>query len=73
MRLVATLSVVLACPLTGASGHVLGMGAALDRPALKLRTLLMVAEDSDLMPAMDAIRAAAAAGRRTICASWRTS
>jgi len=40
-----------------------GMGAALDRPALKLRTLLLVAEDPELRPAIQAIQRAQAAGR----------
>jgi hypothetical protein len=40
-----------------------GMGAALDRPALKLRTLLLVAEDRELRPAIEAIQRAQAAGR----------
>jgi hypothetical protein len=40
-----------------------GMGASLDRPALKLRTLLVVAEDRELRPAIEAIQRAQAAGR----------
>jgi hypothetical protein len=39
------------------------MGRALDRPAMKLRTLLLAAEDRALKPAMDAIRLGAASGR----------
>ncbi len=39
------------------------MGPSLDRPALKLRTLLLVAEDRELRPAIEAIQRAQAAGR----------
>jgi hypothetical protein len=40
-----------------------GMGPALQRPALKLRTLMAVAEDRELRPAFEAMQRAQAAGR----------